>query len=241
MAKGKKRGRGLIIFLVILILAAAAGYYFVAIPYMEEQEAKKAAYNEALRLLEQEEYRLAYDAFLQLSDYEDAAAQAENVQQACRQDAQSILQRPRELADMGYNMLAGMYLSVKVEEAENYTVTVHNELVAQITEYYAVADQRHDETMALDLKLPIIPMLEFFDRLEGLGERKDPHEVLDILSEVTSPPIMVQLFKECWKAGFFEGLTLDQMAEACPYWVPIMDKWIAATEGLDVVELADRK
>lgn len=52
-------------------------------------------------------------------------------------------------------------------------------------------------------------------------------------------PIMEEL--EAKEAAFFEGLTLETMAEACPYWVPIMDKWIAATEGLDVVELADRQ
>lgn len=232
----KKSKTGLIIVIVILLAAIAAGIVFVVMPQMQQ---KQAAYAEATAYLEEGNYRQAYKGFHALGDYKDASEQAAKATELMQAAAQKHIEKAQELADMGYNMLAGLYLTAQLANEFQFTLEDYNEMADMIGDLYADAQVLFESTMAYDEKQPIIPMLEIWGSITQFGESKDPLAALEIMNELTSAPLVEQMVKTCIEEGLFDSIPLDKIADMAPFWVPIVDQYLAAMADLDILSLVD--
>lgn len=229
-----KNKKALVIVAIILLLAIAAGIVFFVIPAMNE---KKAAYAEASAYLEAGNYRMAYKGFSALGNYKDAAQQAEIATQKMQEAAQKHIDKAKELSDMGFNMLAGLYLTAQLADEFQFTLEDYNAMADMIASFYADAKTLYESTMEYDEKQTIVPMLEIWESLSQLAQSKDPLAALQILNQLTSAPLVEQLISTCIEEGLFDDLPLDKIAEMAPFWVPIIDQYLAAMDDLDILDL----
>ena len=234
----KKKSKAGLIIVLILLVAIIAIIAFVGMPILNELN---EGYDNATALYEAGNYNDAYYAFLAIENYKDSAEKAAEVRQLMTENAETIAQKAQVVADMGFHMIAGMYLTQLLEESTNLHVDDYNELAVTIGNYYAAAEEAFAAVMAVDEKMPIIPMQAFMAQLEALEESNDPVEALDILSSVTSPPLAEQLIKDCIKRDTFVETSLLEISQAAPYWVPMIDQYFAAIEGIDIDELVHRQ
>lgn len=230
----KKSKKGIVIVAVVLLLAIAAGMVFVVVPQMQQ---KQAAYAEAAAYMEAGNYRLAYKGFAELGNYKDASQQAAKATELMQAAAQKHIDKAKELSDMGFNMLAGLYLTAQLANEFQFTLDDYNEMATMIADLYADAQVLFDSAMAYDEKQTIIPMLEIWDSIEQFAVNKDPALALEILGKLTSAPLVEQLIQTCVEEGLFDDLPLDQIAEMAPFWVPIIDQYLAAMADLNILEL----
>lgn len=234
MMQNRKRKTGIVIAVSVLLAAIIAGIVFVAIPAMNT---KKAAYAEATAYLEEGNYRLAYKGFRELGNYKDAAEQAEAATRKMQEAAQTHINKAKELADMGFNMLAGLYLTAQLADEFQFTTEDYNAMADMIGDLYADAKTLYESAMEYDEKKTTIPMLEFMDSLTSLAQSQDPLEALQILGTLTSAPLVEQLIATCIEEGLFDNLPLEKIAEMAPFWVPIIDQYLAAMNNLNILEL----
>lgn len=230
----KKSRKGIVIVVVILLLAIAAGIVFVVMPQMQQ---KQAAYAQAAVYLEEGNYRQAYKEFQALGNYKDAPQQAAKATELMQAAAQKHIDKAKELSDMGYNMLAGLYLTAQLANEFQFTLEDYNEMTDLIADLYADAQVLFESTMEYDEKQTIIPMLEIWDSITQFAVSKDPLAALEIINELTSAPLVEQLIKTCIEEGLFDDIPLDKIADMAPFWVPIIDQYLAAMADLDIIHL----
>ena len=229
-----KSKKVIIIVTVVLLLAIAAGIVFFVIPQMQQ---KQADYAQAAAYLEEGNYRMAYKGFSALGNYKDAAQQAEVATQKMQEAAQKHIDKAKELSDMGFNMLAGLYLTAQLADEFQFSLEDYNAMAEMIGSFYADATTLYESAMEYDEKQTIIPMLEIWDSLAQLTQSKDPLLALEILNELTSAPLVEQLITTCIEEGLFDDLPLEKIAEMAPFWVPIIDQYLAAMNDLNILDL----
>lgn len=229
-----KSKKVIIVVTVVLLLAIAAGIVFFVIPQMQQ---KQADYAQAAAYLEEGNYRMAYKGFSALGNYKDAAQQAEVATQKMQEAAQKHIDKAKELSDMGFNMLAGLYLTAQLADEFQFTQEDYNAMAEMIGSFYADAKTLYESAMEYDEKQTIIPMLEIWDKLAQLTQSKDPLLALEILNELTSAPLVEQLITTCIEEGLFDDLPLEKIAEMAPFWVPIIDQYLAAMNDLNILDL----
>ena len=237
MAKKKKSKVGLIIVVVILLAAIAAGVVFVGLPYLRQMQ---ALYDRGVAYMQAENYRDAYTVFTEAGDFKDAAAQALEASAQMDAAAQELTGKAQSLADMGFKMVAGLYLTEKLAQPNRVTLADYNEMAILIGEYYADAQAQYDAVIAVEEKMTKTTMEEVMPRLEALEDSKDPVEALQVMAMITTPRLASELFEKCWANGTFSQTSLEDLAQGAPYWVPVMDQLIPIAEGADIVEVAER-
>lgn len=237
-----KKKTGAVIAIVVVLLILAAGGIFAYKMYSNAMQEKEAVYVQAEDYMNTGNYRDAYQNYLQIEGYKDAAEKAVSTQQMMESTAKTHIYLAQHLSDLKFNTVAGLYLTEVLKNEKQFTLDGYNEMAGMIGSFYELAAQQYAENMAIDDKdqmtLPVMEVL--MPRIEALNADSDPMEALDVMSEIKTFSLADQVFLHCWNHGIFANTSLDTMAQSCPDWVPAMDQVIASDETLDILALVSR-
>ena len=136
--KGARTVRRIIIW--VLILSIIGG--IVGLVAYENYQTKKNRYESAMNFMANEDYQNAYNYFLKAENYEDAPQKAEEAKKLMNDLGRKLIKDAEKLNEMGYYMVAGIYLEQSMSNANSISSEDQNRIFEMINDNFTTGEEQ---------------------------------------------------------------------------------------------------
>ena len=139
--KSRKTVRAIRRIIIWLLIFSLIGGIAAMIAY-EDYQTKKNRYESAMNFMANEDYQNAYNYFLKAENYEDAPQKAEEAKKLMNDMGRKLIKDAEKLNEMGYYMVAGVYLEQSMSNANSISAEDQNRIFEMINDNFTTGEER---------------------------------------------------------------------------------------------------